>query len=44
MRVLFMSASLGDVSSRPEPLLVKPFTLDALERAVREALAPPQAA
>jgi two-component system, cell cycle sensor histidine kinase and response regulator CckA len=44
MRVLFMSASPGGVSSQPEPLLMKPFTLDALERAVREALAQPRAA
>jgi CheY-like chemotaxis protein len=44
MRVLFMSAWLGDATSRPEPLLEKPFTLQGLAKAVRMALEQPQAA
>jgi CheY-like chemotaxis protein len=41
--VLYMSASRGMLPP-PEPLLTKPFTRDTLARAVREALAQPQAA
>lgn len=42
-RVLYMSASLAE-GAGADPLLVKPFTLEELERAVRNALARPQAA
>jgi CheY-like chemotaxis protein len=42
--VLFMSASRAALAAPPEPLLDKPFTRDALARAVREALAQPRAA
>jgi CheY-like chemotaxis protein len=42
--VLFMSASRLELASPPEPLLEKPFTRDALARAVRVALAQRQAA
>jgi CheY-like chemotaxis protein len=42
--VLFMSASHASLEAPPEPLLEKPFTRDALGRAVREALAQPRAA